>query len=217
MVRWLCIEMLLRCTKQTWCDSRTQRHAWPLHPAPQTCEGDQLRQLVHSLCPSIFGHELVKVSGLSSLHGVCRVFRLITCGFNPSAGMPLACMPLLLSQLPAGKPPGSDCLASHPPCRAAAVGWSAVCAVPAVGVFPALPSHMLCLHCRAAGGLAAGSIWRCAQGTGGRGGDGTAWGRAHPHGKPKLPVLRLHALPGTAFEAVGSHFASCNAGSKAAA
>lgn len=30
--------------------------------ASQTCEGDQLRQLVHSLCPSIFGHELVKAS-----------------------------------------------------------------------------------------------------------------------------------------------------------
>lgn len=34
----------------------------PIHPpVAQTCEGDQLRQLVHSLCPSIFGHELVKV------------------------------------------------------------------------------------------------------------------------------------------------------------
>jgi len=39
--------------------------------APQTCEGDQLRQLVHSLCPSIFGHELVKASRPLGLQLLC--------------------------------------------------------------------------------------------------------------------------------------------------
>ena len=38
----------------------------------QTCEGDQLRQLVHSLCPSIFGHELVKAGLLLALLGGVR-------------------------------------------------------------------------------------------------------------------------------------------------
>ncbi len=42
------------------------------HTTPQTLqgyEGDQLRLLVHSLCPSIFGHELVKAGLLLSLFG----------------------------------------------------------------------------------------------------------------------------------------------------
>lgn len=37
---------------------------------PQEYDGDQLRQLVHALCPSIYGHELVKAGLLLSLLGL---------------------------------------------------------------------------------------------------------------------------------------------------
>lgn len=38
----------------------------------QDYEGDQLRQLVQSLCPSIYGHELVKAGLLLALFGGVR-------------------------------------------------------------------------------------------------------------------------------------------------
>ena len=44
----------------------------PPAPDPQACQGDQLRQLVHSLCPSIFGQELVKAGLLLALLGGVR-------------------------------------------------------------------------------------------------------------------------------------------------
>lgn len=42
------------------------------HATPQACEGDQLRQLAHSLCPSIFGQELAKAGLLLALLGGVR-------------------------------------------------------------------------------------------------------------------------------------------------
>lgn len=55
------------------CCPPTTSHTHPCNPyEPQTLqgyEGDQLRLLVHSLCPSIFGHELVKAGLLLSLFG----------------------------------------------------------------------------------------------------------------------------------------------------
>ncbi len=50
----------------------------PVHPPStslstlQEYDGDQLRQLVHSLCPSIFGHDLVKAGLLLALFGGVR-------------------------------------------------------------------------------------------------------------------------------------------------
>ncbi len=38
----------------------------------QACEGDQLRQVVHSLCPTIYGHELVKAGLVLALFGGVR-------------------------------------------------------------------------------------------------------------------------------------------------
>lgn len=40
--------------------------------AAEEYEGNQFRQLVHSLCPSIYGHELVKAGLLLSLFGGVR-------------------------------------------------------------------------------------------------------------------------------------------------
>lgn len=39
---------------------------------PEAYEGDQLRQLVAALCPTIYGHELVKAGLLLSLFGGVR-------------------------------------------------------------------------------------------------------------------------------------------------
>ena len=47
----------------------THTHAPPL---PQDCDGDQLRQLVHALCPSIFGQDMVKAGLLLALCGGVR-------------------------------------------------------------------------------------------------------------------------------------------------
>lgn len=40
--------------------------------AAEAYEGDQLRQLVAALCPTIYGHELVKAGLLLSLFGGVR-------------------------------------------------------------------------------------------------------------------------------------------------
>ena len=58
----------------TWSPPPSPPHTSACPPAlvPQACEGDQLRQLVHSLCPGIFGHELVKAGLLLALFGGAR-------------------------------------------------------------------------------------------------------------------------------------------------
>ncbi len=43
-------------------------------PPVQEVEGDQFRHLVRALCPSIFGHELVKAGLLLSLAGGVRKY-----------------------------------------------------------------------------------------------------------------------------------------------
>ena len=50
-------------------------HTPPFRPPfgpPQDCDGDQLRQLVHALCPSIFGQDMVKAGLLLALCGGVR-------------------------------------------------------------------------------------------------------------------------------------------------
>ena len=44
----------------------------PPTPAAEAYEGDQLRQLVAALCPTIYGHELVKAGLLLSMFGGVR-------------------------------------------------------------------------------------------------------------------------------------------------
>ena len=44
----------------------------PLSPCLQEFKGQQLKQLVHALCPGIYGHELVKAGLLLCLFGGVR-------------------------------------------------------------------------------------------------------------------------------------------------
>ena len=53
-------------------DALTRLSTWQRPLLLQACEGDQLRQLVHSLCPTIFGHELVKAGLVLALFGGVR-------------------------------------------------------------------------------------------------------------------------------------------------
>lgn len=48
------------------------RASCPSVPTPQEYGGDQLRQLVQALCPSIYGHELVKAGLVLALLGGVR-------------------------------------------------------------------------------------------------------------------------------------------------
>lgn len=43
----------------------------------QDCEGDQFRQLVHAMCPSIYGQEMVKVRVLSQCVLIYCTFTLL--------------------------------------------------------------------------------------------------------------------------------------------
>lgn len=62
----------------------------------QNCEGDQLRQLVLSLCPTIWGNELVKAGLLLALMGGVRkggLQRCCACYWGRKHDMRTPCLP----------------------------------------------------------------------------------------------------------------------------